>query len=474
MSFASQIVRTADTTKNNPTGLLSDVKPSRIITGSGAPADNIGQAFWYYINILTGELYYKEYSEWVYTGYSFSGGGGGSLDDAINVGTGARVFARISGTNDELLEFRTITSNNGKLLFSTTADEIDIEPNLIKDDVGLPLVENIKNEQLQPLLEPTANDDETRGFQIGSFWIQALPQVELWICKDNTTGAAQWDLLAAGGGGNLSNVINVGSGIGVFSQLNGAGDIAELKSLLSTTGKITFLDSINQIDFGIDINKDDVGLSLVDNIKNEQNLTNFFPTPFNDATLGFKEGSLYIQTTPELVIWICKDPSVGAAVWEEYERHTPGYLEARFNATFNIDITLIPTFSKILIPNGSNFVVSLVDGITVDEQVGVKYFLANDSTKRYLVQYSVSCFLTPALPTNETLEFFFVNNLPGTPVIANSSNFIYVNSGNFAQMSTSFIWVPSAGIGITNAFSFFTPIASTLNITAYTLTITEI
>lgn len=60
----------------------------------------------------------------------------------------------------------------------------DIDPNTVEKPV-----------------DPTANDDSTQGYQVGSHWINvgAAPR-RPWICVDNTPGAAVWFLISAPGG----------------------------------------------------------------------------------------------------------------------------------------------------------------------------------------------------------------------------------------------------------------------------------
>jgi hypothetical protein len=45
---------------------------------------------------------------------------------------------------------------------------------------------------------PTVNDDDTKGFVVGSRWI--LDNGETWVCSDANTGAALWNIEVTGGG----------------------------------------------------------------------------------------------------------------------------------------------------------------------------------------------------------------------------------------------------------------------------------
>lgn len=44
----------------------------------------------------------------------------------------------------------------------------------------------------QSLVAPTVDDDEIHNFSVNSFWYKFSVPYQLWICTDNTTGAAVW------------------------------------------------------------------------------------------------------------------------------------------------------------------------------------------------------------------------------------------------------------------------------------------
>ncbi len=95
---------------DNPTALLPDVKPTRIIVnalGGDPPLENTGQDLWWLIDSDTGKFWYKNLGVWILYYVFGSGGGGGGVQDAENVGTGLEVFKDKVGLN---LIFRTLIS----------------------------------------------------------------------------------------------------------------------------------------------------------------------------------------------------------------------------------------------------------------------------------------------------------------------------------------------------------------------------
>jgi hypothetical protein len=76
-------------------------------------------------------------------------------------------------------------------------------------------------------ITPTATDDSTKGFVVGSRWI--LDNGDLYICKDATSAAAVWELQIISGGGNGSFVYYLN---GSVSQATiGGNDYKEMNSV---------------------------------------------------------------------------------------------------------------------------------------------------------------------------------------------------------------------------------------------------
>ena len=195
MSFINQAIRNAPydaTDTDNPAHIILDVKPSRFLINSGAPGVSEGEHMWYYIDRDSGELWFKEVSGWVYTGYTFGGNGGGSgIDTIFNLGSGVGLFKELSvgGTS---AYFKSVLSSTGKITFINNDDEVDLNVDLEKSDVGLSLVDNVKNNQFFTRA-PNSDDDETLGYQTGSFWISdESSNIKMYICNSAITGAAVW------------------------------------------------------------------------------------------------------------------------------------------------------------------------------------------------------------------------------------------------------------------------------------------
>jgi hypothetical protein len=238
-----------------------------------------------------------------------------SLTDAANVGTGAGVFKTKNAT---VLQFRSLTGTSGSLLLNENTDEVDVninfgdsgtsvnrawsafkinaelntrEPanpniqahiadvttnphNVTKTQVGLGNVENTLM-NFTAAADPSATDDNTLGYTVGSVWINTSSQTE-FTCMDATTGAAVWQTITAD-----PNI-----------QLH----IANMNNPHNTT-------------------KAQVGLANVENIK--VNLSSIVdPQPSNDNTEGYAIGSTWINSLFDRQ-FTCFDASTGAASWIE-------------------------------------------------------------------------------------------------------------------------------------------------------------
>ncbi len=139
---------------------------------------------------------------------------------------------------------------------------------------------------------------------------------------DNATGNfyvkgtdGQWTLIynfTTTPGTGVTTLANLGAGAFIFVPPV-IGGVANLRSLVSNTGKITFLTEPNDISLGVNITKSDVGLSLVQNILNNYN-SNRDPIGTDDASLGYSVGSSWWNSTDDHY-WICQAPTLGSAIW---------------------------------------------------------------------------------------------------------------------------------------------------------------
>ena len=69
--------------------------------------------------------------------------------------------------------------------------------------------------------DPSASNDATTGIEVGDLWFNATAN-RLWVCHQNTAGAAQWVFDGAdytnGGSNPPGEVTQFGSGTGVFGE----------------------------------------------------------------------------------------------------------------------------------------------------------------------------------------------------------------------------------------------------------------
>lgn len=117
------------------------------------------------------------------------GATGGEANTASNLGSGTGLFSSKSGVD---LQFNSIAAGDGL--------SISVASNTIT------LASSIKN-KFNATAAPTATDDTTEGYAIGSRWIDVTND-KVYNCVDATDGAAIWNEVGAGdsGGGGLTVV----------------------------------------------------------------------------------------------------------------------------------------------------------------------------------------------------------------------------------------------------------------------------
>jgi len=113
-----------------------------------------------------------------------------TVTSASNVGTGANVFAGLVGTD---LRFKTLTSSSSKITLTQNPTTVDFGVNLTSSDVGLNFVENVKIGYAS--ISPGVTADINSGFIVGSLWSQVGASQILYVCTDNTAGAAVWSVV---------------------------------------------------------------------------------------------------------------------------------------------------------------------------------------------------------------------------------------------------------------------------------------
>lgn len=151
---------------------------------------------------------------------------------------------------------------------------------------------------------------------------------DLWYFINSATGTlweknfGVWSIIytfsSSPGNPGILSIQNDGSGSPLFKNLTGGGTVAHFRTLLSSTGKITFATNTNETDLNVDLDKDDVGLGKVQNIKCNF-LSSVDPTNFNDSSPGegYAIGSFWLnRSTNPSRLFICEVAIPTLAVWE--------------------------------------------------------------------------------------------------------------------------------------------------------------
>lgn len=111
---------------------------------------------------------------------------------------------------------------------------------------------------------PTVNDDSTLGYQVGRTWLNTATGT-LYVCTDNTAGAALWTSIAGGGGGvsSVSGTAPITSSGGATPAIGATTTVATADTLVKRdgTGKLPADDGSALTG----LTKTQVGLSNVDN-----------------------------------------------------------------------------------------------------------------------------------------------------------------------------------------------------------------
>lgn len=301
MSSINQNVRfAANAGANNPLGIYDAYKPVRFVYEARAPTPTDGENEWVFIDTATGNMHIKENGVWVLK-YNIGGGSTpGGVMSASNVGGFEEVFKQLTGTN---LEFRTLSSSDGSLFITQNADNIDLQvpapigflASASSVGIGVPVYKN-----------QVADDIRFRSITGDSNIGVAIVGDDVAITLTNPP--------------TITTASSVGSGTAVYSGI--VGTDLRIKSLKSTTGKITFASTSTEVDLGVGLTKADVGLNFVDNIR--IGYETFSPPSSADAAAGFVVGSLWSQVGAEQILYVCTDATVGAAVWSVvYDSATP-------------------------------------------------------------------------------------------------------------------------------------------------------
>jgi hypothetical protein len=107
-------------------------------------------------------------------------------------------------------------------------------------------------------LAPTANNDLSEGYIVGSRWLDILNDKE-YVCVDNTNTLAIW-IETTVDPGEVNTGSNIGSsGVGIFKQKNGVN--FEFKKLNVLSNKITVVDDADNNKLDIDVISDNIAIN---------------------------------------------------------------------------------------------------------------------------------------------------------------------------------------------------------------------
>jgi hypothetical protein len=154
-------------------------------------------------------------------------------------------------------------------------------------------------------IDPTVNDDFTRSYQQLSLWLNTTTG-ELYVCKDNTAGAAVWSEISAGGGGG-AHVMTRDPAVtddGVHGY-----DAGEF-----------WVNTSNQTIFWC--NSAATGAAVWDPASRKNTFSaTAAPTTDNDTDEGWYPGSKWLDVS-NLRYYVNVSNADGAAVWQDYVKRT--------------------------------------------------------------------------------------------------------------------------------------------------------
>ena len=127
-------------------------------------------------------------------------------------GAGSQVFAQT--TAEGIAQLRRISGVVDNINVTTSPDFITVKVSDTYKPLTLDKVENVKNVYGEATV-PTAFDDSSVDFQVGSIWTTAT---QTYLCGDATVGAAVWKLTSDGGTALLKDYKNWRVGTSGYTQ----------------------------------------------------------------------------------------------------------------------------------------------------------------------------------------------------------------------------------------------------------------
>ncbi len=304
---------TSGTNFTNPGNLYDFAQVSRIIVLPTDPVQTDGFNYWYAINSNSGQFFFKDPSlGWDLLPFTFNGGGGGTLTNLQNEGTGTGdIFDSLTGT---VALIRRLNSPTGKVVINTVGQSIELGVALTSADVGLNNVQNILS-NLNSGRDPTAADDSSpgHGYSIGSTWNNiAGGNSRFFVCASAALNTAVWTLIGPGTG--TTSLANIGTGQNIY--VTGSSNPSQIRSLISSTNKVSIINTGDELNLGVmNLTKADVGLNNVQNILN--NYTSVVDPTVNDAGPPYSIGSIWFNQSPSVKMFVCRNTTPGSAIWDQ-------------------------------------------------------------------------------------------------------------------------------------------------------------
>ena len=303
-------------TENNPSGFLNDVlNIGRILVNDTPPISTSGNAGDYFIDNSSGDLYGKKSisGEWGPPIYNFAGGGGGgTLTNLANVGTGLRSYKGLNGT---VAELRTITTTANQIDGGEFGNEINLSMNANYKPDTLSLISNFPHQC--GLGSASLNPNGLFGapeYNQGSIFIQPGSPSTIWICQNPASKI--WTPYDASSG--VSNIVNASAGATVLKDITGG--VATLRTIQGEISKIAVLQASNYLIIDILSSYRPETLSNILENKRFGFGSLSAPTVNDDSSSGYAVGSLFteIELGGTNRIWLCRSASPGSAVWQEF------------------------------------------------------------------------------------------------------------------------------------------------------------
>jgi hypothetical protein len=171
---------------------------------SNAPAlvdggDGVGAAGEYYVVNVAGGTVVDGLGPWNLGDWIISSGlAWQKIDNSADVTAVAGRTGAIVLTHDDVTDFQAGVNANTTVIASNTHISLTNNPHSVtKNQVGLGNVANVL-QNFSAALPPSASEDSTDGFSIGSVWVDQIG-AKIYSCTNATVSAAVWELVGSTG-----------------------------------------------------------------------------------------------------------------------------------------------------------------------------------------------------------------------------------------------------------------------------------